>query len=258
MSHVNVMERERNVIINPLKTCQPFGAMFAVTGINKGFPIVHGSQGCSAFVRYGLSRHFREPSEIAVTSLHEDAAVFGGRNNLVKGIENLAVRFKPELIGVITTCSSEIIGDDVYGFAETARENIKTRMGKDSDKIEVIPISTPSFVETHYKGYDNAVKAIVNHLARKNEPNEKINIIPGILNPGDIRELKHLLMLMKLEGIFLTDTSDPFDAPLRPATITKKPFYPKGGTSVEDIRDSANSSGTVSICKYAGFRGTFS
>jgi nitrogenase molybdenum-iron protein beta chain len=251
MSHVNVMERERNVIINPLKTCQPFGAMFAVTGINKGFPIVHGSQGCSAFVRYGLSRHFREPSEIAVTSLHEDAAVFGGRNNLVKGIENLAVRFKPELIGVITTCSSEIIGDDVYGFAETARENIKTRMGKDSDKIEVIPISTPSFVETHYKGYDNAVKAIVNHLARKNEPNEKINIIPGILNPGDIRELKHLLMLMKLEGIFLTDTSDPFDAPLRPATITKKPFYPKGGTSVEEIRDSANSSGTVSICKYA-------
>ena len=251
MSHVNVMERERNVIINPLKTCQPFGAMFAVTGINKGFPIVHGSQGCSAFVRYGFARHFREPSEIAVTSLHEDAAVFGGRNNLVKGIENLAVRFKPELIGVITTCSSEIIGDDVYGFAETARENIKTRMGKDSDKIEVIPISTPSFVETHYKGYDNAVKAIVNHLARKNEPNEKINIIPGILNPGDIRELKHLLMLMKLEGIFLTDTSDPFDAPLRPATITKKPFYPKGGTSVEDIRDSANSSGTVSICKYA-------
>jgi nitrogenase molybdenum-iron protein beta chain len=251
MSHVNIMERERNVIINPLKTCQPFGAMFAVTGINKGFPIVHGSQGCSAFVRYGFARHFREPSEIAVTSLHEDAAVFGGRNNLVKGIENLAVRFKPELIGVITTCSSEIIGDDVYGFAETARENIKTKMGEDSDRIEVIPISTPSFVETHYKGYDNAIKAIVNHLARKNEPNQKVNIIPGILNPGDIRELKHLLMMMELEGIFLTDISDPFDAPLRPSTITKKPFYPKGGTSVEDIRDSANSLGTVSICKYA-------
>jgi nitrogenase molybdenum-iron protein beta chain len=225
--------------------------MFAVTGINKGFPIVHGSQGCSAFVRYGFARHFREPSEIAVTSLHEDAAVFGGRNNLVKGIENLAVRFKPELIGVITTCSSEIIGDDVYGFAETARENIKTKMGEDSDRIEVIPISTPSFVETHYKGYDNAIKAIVNHLARKNEPNQKVNIIPGILNPGDIRELKHLLMMMELEGIFLTDISDPFDAPLRPSTITRKPFYPKGGTSVNDIRDSANSLGTVSICKYA-------
>ena len=130
MSCINVMEKDRNVIINPLKTCQPFGAMFAVTGINKGFPIVHGSQGCSKFVRYGFARHFREPSEIAVTSLHEDAVVFGGRNNLVKGIENLAVRFKPDLIGVITTCSSEIIGDDVFGFADTARENIKNKWVK--------------------------------------------------------------------------------------------------------------------------------
>lgn len=251
MGCVNVMEKDRNVIINPLKTCQPLGAMYAVTGINKGFPIVHGSQGCSTFVRYGFSRHFREPSEIAVTSLHEDAAVFGGRNNLVKGIENLAVRFKPDLIGVITTCSSEIIGDDVYGFADTARANLMDRMGENSKKIEIIPISTPSFVETHYKGYDNAIKAIVNHLARKNEPNEKVNIIPGILNPGDIREMKHLLNIMGIEGIFITDISDPFDAPLRPSAITKKPFYPKGGVSVDEIRDSANSSATISACKYA-------
>jgi nitrogenase molybdenum-iron protein beta chain len=251
MSCVNIIEKERNVVINPLKTCQPFGAMFAVTGINKGFPIVHGSQGCSSFVRYGFARHFREPSEIAVTSLHEDAAVFGGRKNLVAGIENLAVRFKPDLIGVITTCSSEIIGDDVYGFAETARENIRKKMGEDAKKIEVIPISTPSFVDSHYKGYDNSINAIVNHLARNDEPNEKVNIIPGIVNPGDVRELKHLLSMMNLEGIFLTDISDPFDAPLRPSTVATKPFYPKGGVSVDEIRDSANSLGTVSICKYA-------
>jgi nitrogenase molybdenum-iron protein beta chain len=251
MSCVNILEKERNVVINPLKTCQPLGAMFAVTGINKGFPIVHGSQGCSAFVRYGFARHFREPSEIAVTSLHEDAAVFGGRKNLVAGIQNLALRFNPDMIGVITTCSSEIIGDDVYGFADTARENLKEKIGEDSKQIEIVPISTPSFVESHFKGYDNAIKAIVNHLARKEEPNEKINIIPGIINPGDIRELKHLLGMMDLNGIFLTDISDPFDAPLRPSTQTI-PFYPKGGTSVEEIRDSANSLGTVSICKYAG------
>jgi nitrogenase molybdenum-iron protein beta chain len=58
--------------------------------------------------------------------------------------------------------------------------------------------------------------------------------------------------MMNLEGIFLTDISDPFDAPLRPSTVTTKPFYPKGGVSVDEIRDSANSLGTVSICKYAG------
>jgi len=252
MSCVNVIEKDRNVIINPLKTCQPLGAMFAVNGINKGFPIVHGSQGCSAFVRYGFARHFREPSEIAVTALHEDAAVFGGRSNLVAGIENLALRFNPDIIGVITTCSSEIIGDDVYGFADTARGNLKEKLGEDADKIEIIPINTPSFVESHYKGYDNAINALVNHLARKDEPNEKLNIIPGIINPGDIRELKHILALMDTEGIFLTDISDPFDAPLRPSKTKEIPYYPKGGTTIEELRDSANSLGTVSICKYAG------
>ena len=78
----------------------------------------------------------------------------------VSGIENLAVRFKPDLIGVITTCSSEIIGDDVYGFVKAAKDEMNEKMGEKADEVELVPISTPSFVEDHYKGYDNAIKAI--------------------------------------------------------------------------------------------------
>ncbi|HML06264.1 MAG TPA: nitrogenase component 1, partial [Methanobacterium sp.] len=250
---VNIIEKERNAIINPLKTCQPLGAMWAVTGISRAVPLVHGSQGCSSFVRYNLSRHFREPSEIAVTSLHEDAAVFGGRRNLIEGIQNVAERLNPDLIGVITTCSSEIIGDDIIGFIKTAKGELKEKIGEErTEKIKIVPINTPSFVETHLKGYDNAVKALADHVAEPSEPNEKINIIPGMVNPGDIREIKHILGLMDLEGIILTDISDPFDSPLRPSATEYKPYYPKGGTSVDEIVDSANSSGTISLTKYAG------
>ncbi len=250
---VNVLEKERHTVINPLKTCQPLGAMYAVTGIRRSVPLVHGSQGCSSFVRYSLSRHFREPSEIAVTSLHEDAAVFGGRRNLVEGLQNVAIRFTPEFIGVITTCSSEIIGDDVVGFIKTAKEELKGKMGeKEVEKIKIVPISTPSFVETHLKGYDNAIKALADHVAEPGEPNEKINIIPGMVNPGDVREIKHILSLMDLDGIILTDISDPFDSPLRPSSAELKPYYPKGGTTTDEIVDSANSMGTISLTKYAG------
>ena len=250
---VNIIEKERNAIINPLKTCQPLGAMYAVTGIRRAVPLVHGSQGCSTFVRYSLSRHFREPSEIAVTSLHEDAAVFGGRKNLVEGLQNVAIRLKPSLIGVITTCSSEIIGDDILGFIKTAKNELKEKIGEEeTEKIKIVPISTPSFVETHLKGYDNAVKALADHVAEPSKPNEKINIIPGMVNPGDIREIKHILSLMDIEGIVLTDISDPFDSPLRPSAAEFKPYYPKGGTTVEEIVDSANSLGTISLTKYAG------
>jgi len=254
MSCVNVMKRDRTAVINPLVTCQPMGAMYAISGITHGLPLVHGSQGCSTFVRYSFSRHFREPSEIAVTSLHEDAAVFGGRKNLISGIGNLATRFKPSVIGAISTCSSEIIGDDMEGFIKIAREELKQKMGAtEAGKIKIVPISTPSFIETHFKGYDNAIKALVNNLAEDpTDPNGKINIIPGIVNPGDIREIKHILSLMGVEGIVLTDISDPFDSPLRPSVTETKPFYPKGGTAVEEIFDSSNSLGTISLCGYAG------
>jgi len=57
---------------------------------------------------------------------------------------------------------------------------------------------------------------------------------------------------MGAEGIILTDISDPFDSPLRPSTTEIKPFYPKGGTSVEEIADTPNSLGTISLCGYAG------
>jgi nitrogenase molybdenum-iron protein beta chain len=253
MSSINILEKERTAVINPLKTCQPLGAMWAVTGIKRAVPLVHGSQGCSAFVRYSLSRHFREPSEIAVTSLHEDAAVFGGRRNLVEGIQNVAIRLDPSMIGVITTCSSEIIGDDIIGFIGAAKEDLKKKLGeKEAEKVKIVPIITPSFVETHLKGYDNTIKALADYVAEPSEPNEKVNIIPGMVNPGDIREIKHILDLMDTEGIILTDISDPFDSPLRPSAAELKPYYPKGGTTVEEIEDSANSMGTISLCKYAG------
>ncbi|ABR53975.1 Nitrogenase [Methanococcus vannielii SB] len=253
MSNLNVINKNRTAVINPLVTCQPLGAMFAVSGIKRGLPLVHGSQGCSTFVRYGFARHFREPADIAVTSLHEDAAVFGGRKNLISGIGNLAARFKPDVMGVVTTCSSEIIGDDVGGFIKMAKDEIVKKMGVTAaEKIKIVQINTPSFVEQHYKGYDNAIKAIVDTLAEpKDEQNEKINIVPGIVNPGDIREIKHLLSLMKTEGIMLTDTSDPFDSPLRPSKAEKNPYYQKGGTPLEEIKDSANSLGTISLCSYA-------
>ena len=107
-------------------------------------------------------------------------------------------------------------------------------------------------METHLKGYDNAIKALADHVAEPSEKTEKINIIPGMVNPGDVREIKHILRLMDLEGIILTDISDPFDSPLRPSATEYKPYYPKGGTTVDEIVDSANSVGTISLTKYAG------
>ncbi len=231
----------RSVAINPPKMCQPMGAILAYMGVHGCVPLVHGSQGCSTYPRYNIARHFRESAEVAVSSLSEDAAVYGGAKNLTEAIKNIKSRLSPEAIGICTTCMSETIGDDVKLIAKKALTD---------DTMKIFPASTPSYVGTHLTGYDNALRTLVEMLAVKGEPNNKVNIITGIINPGDIREIKNMLRIMNVGSIFLSDISDTLDSPILPGG--HKPLLPEGGTKLSDVADSANSLGTVAICRTAG------
>lgn len=243
---------QRAVVINPAKICQPIGAMYATLGINQAVPLVQGSQGCSTYVRYQFNRHFREPVNIAVTSFHEDAAVFGGRKNLIEGLYNLVLRYRPRVIGVVTTCSSETIGDDIETFVKEARKEIGRGLGEDIlAQVSIVPIHTPSYAGSHVKGYDTASKAYLEYLAAPGQPNGRLNIIPGIINPGDIEEIKHLVREMGVDPLVIFDISDTLNAPMR----LPKPLYPEGGTTAEELKDCANSQGTVALCRHAGGSG---
>lgn len=236
----------RSVTINPPKMCQPMGAILAYMGVHGCVPLVHGSQGCSTYPRYNIARHFRESAEVAVSSLAEDAAVYGGAKNLTEAIKNIRSRLNPAAIGICTTCMSETIGDDVKLIAKKALVD---------DKMRIFPASTPSYVGTHITGYDNALRTLVETLAIKSKPNNKINIITGIINPGDIREIKNMLRLMNVQSIFLSDISETLDSPILPGGY--KPPLPEGGTPLSDIADSANSLGTIAICRTAGSAATY-
>ena len=111
-----VINRQRSVAINAPRMCQPIGAIWATLGIHGSVPLIHGSQGCSTYPRNLMSRHFREPIEVAITSLHEKATIFGGAINLKLALSNIIARQHPELITVITTCLSETTGDDIHGI----------------------------------------------------------------------------------------------------------------------------------------------
>jgi nitrogenase molybdenum-iron protein beta chain len=227
--------------------CQPIGAIWATLGVHGSVPLVHGSQGCATYPRNLLGRHFREPVEVAITSLHEKATIFGGASNLKQALGNIIQRQEPELITVITTCLSETTGDDIHGITKAFRAE-QPELAK---RTKIVTINTPSYVGTHVLGYDNAVKAMVSQLGTKTVPNNKINVITGIINPGDVLELKHMLELLGVEAIYLTDISKTLNAPL----CLPKPHYPPGGTTVAEIADSANSLGTMVVCKHEGQAG---
>lgn len=242
---MTVITHQRSVSINAPKMCQPIGAIWASLGLHGSVPLIHGSQGCSTYPRNLMARHFREPVEVAITSLHEKATIFGGAANLKQALANIIERKHPEVITVITTCLSETTGDDIHGIVKAFRAENKQL----AEKAKIVTINTPSYIGNHVYGYENAIKALVTQLAtEKTRPNGKINVIPGMINPGDVLEIKHLLELMGVNAIYLTDISQTLNAPLR----LPKPEFPRGGTTVKEVADTANSLGTIAICKREG------
>lgn len=241
--------REKNLArealsVNPAKACQPLGAVFVAAGFDKTLSFVHGSQGCVAYYRSHLSRHFKEPSSVVSSSMTEDAAVFGGLNNMVDGLENAYTLYQPEMIAVSTTCMAEVIGDDLHAFITTAKNK-----GSVPQEFDVPFAHTPAFVGSHITGYDNMLKGILEHFWAKRErtPGSKINLIPGFdgFAVGNNRELKRMLDLMGVEYTFLSDVSDQFDTP---SDGQFRMFA--GGTSIEATKAAQDAQATLSIQEY--------
>jgi len=226
--------------INPAKTCQPIGAMYAALGIHGCLPHSHGSQGCCAYHRMHLSRHFRDPVLASSSCFTEGASVFGGAANLKTSIKNVFAIYNPEIMAVHTTCLSETIGDDLPNIIKTA----EIPEGK-----VVIHVNTPSYQGSHITGFSGMVKAMVSYLAQAEgaEKKNQLNVIPGFVNPGDMREIRRIVGLLGVKTIMFPDTSDVLDSPL----TSKYEMYPKGGATVAEIRDSANSSATLALGAWA-------
>ncbi|MBK5947695.1 nitrogenase molybdenum-iron protein subunit beta [Rhodobacter veldkampii DSM 11550] len=241
--------REKNLArealtINPAKACQPLGAVFAAAGYEGTMSFVHGSQGCVAYYRSHLARHFKEPSSAVSSSMTEDAAVFGGLTNMVEGLANTYALYNPKMIAVSTTCMAEVIGDDLNSFIIKAKE--KESVPEDFP----VPFAhTPAFVGSHVDGYDNMQKGILTPFWKDAEraPGDGINIIPGFdgYAVGNIRELKRMLGLMGVQATVLSDVSDVYDTP----SDGEFRMY-SGGTTQDEIKDALNAKATISMQEY--------
>jgi nitrogenase molybdenum-iron protein beta chain len=241
--------REKNlareaVTVNPAKACQPLGAVFAAAGYAKTMSFVHGSQGCVAYYRSHLARHFKEPVSAVSSSMTEDAAVFGGLNNMVDGLANTHALYQPEMIAISTTCMAEVIGDDLTSFVAAAKAK-----GSVPEDYDLPHAHTPAFVGSHVDGYDNMQKAILEHFWKDQErtPGDGINIVPGFdgFAVGNIRELRRMLGLMGIEATVLSDVSDVYDTP----ADGDFQMY-AGGTTRDEVKAALDAKATLSMQHY--------
>lgn len=210
---------------NACKLCTPLGACLVFKGVRGAMPFLHGSQGCSTYIRRYLISHFREPLDIAASNFSEDTAVFGGRENLITGFRNVVRQYHPELIGLATTCLSETIGEDVPALVEDCREAMP-------GLPPVVHVSTPSYRGSHADGFHAAVAALVAQLAEPVPRHDAVALFPGLLSAADLRHLRELATAFGIGTILLPDYSETLDGP----TWAGYEPLPPGGTPIDAIR----------------------
>lgn len=220
---------------NACKLCSPLGASIAYKGFEGCVPLIHGSQGCATYIRRYLISHYKEPIDIASSNFTEDATIFGGDENFKVAILNIINSYKPQIIGIASTCLSETIGDDVNLFLHHFLSN------NQDVTCDFVLASTPSYQGTHIDGFHEAVAAVVRKFAKSDFTQHHINLFPGFVSTEDLRMLKEITADFGIDSVLLPDYSETLDNPVWDT------YYriPKGGTSIEAIRRSGSAKASI-------------
>ena len=222
---------------NACKLCTPLGACLAFKGIEGAVPYLHGSQGCATYMRRYIISHYNEPIDIASSSLSEKHAVYGGGPNLKLGLTNVAAKYRPQLIGIATTCLTETIGDDVRMYLHQYAEDTKGSVGLPT----LVHVATPSYAGTHMEGFHAAIRAVVAQLSEGGPLTGAINLLPGFVSSADYRLLRQIMADFGLDGSMLPDLSETMDGP---ALVTYEKIQ-GGGTPLAAIRAMGRSRATI-------------
>lgn len=161
----------------PRTTCKLFGAIKALGTIRHSVILVHGPKGCVYHINYILGMRGDRPSEIYTTALDEHDVIFGAEPKLQEAVRFLDRTLRPELLFVLSCCSSEIIGEDVGSAVRDTRTRART-----------IAITAGGFEGDYHAGYSETLCQLVRELAQQPAAPDPlaVNLI-GVLRAGPDR-----------------------------------------------------------------------
>jgi nitrogenase molybdenum-iron protein NifN len=236
-----VVSAKKACTVNPLKMSAPIGAALAFLGMDRALPLLHGSQGCTAFGLVLFVRHFRETIPLQTTAMNEVTTILGGLDNIEQALLNIRKRAEPALIGLCTTGITEAKGDDVAGYLKLIRERRPELAG-----TEVVCVSTPDFAGGFADGWAKAVQAMIETLVEPTPVRTpwQVNILAGChLTPGDLEEIRDTVESFGLTPIILPDLAGSLDGHI-PETFLP---HTLGGTTLPELRRMGASALTIGI-----------
>lgn len=235
-----VTHPKKSVAVNPIKMSQPLGAALAFLGLHGTMPLFHGSQGCTAFAKVILVRHFREAIPLSTTAMTEVTTILGGEDNIEQAILTLLEKSKPEIIGLCTTGLTETRGEDMEGILRLIRKR-----HPELDSLPIVFISTPDFKGSLQDGFAGAVESIIKEIpvAGERVKNQVTLLAGSLLSPGDVQEIKSIFSDFGLTSIVVPDLSGSLDGHLSDgySAVTS------GGTTLAQLRQVGSSAFTIAI-----------
>lgn len=243
-----ILKRNKALSVSPLKASQPIGGSLATLGFNRAMPMLHGSQGCTAFAKVFFVRHFREPIPLQSTAMDQSSSVLGADENVVVGIKTIAEKSRPALITILTTGLAETQGADVHRNVREFRA-----AHPEFDDVAVVAVNTPDFTGSVETGYAATLTEIIRTLVpdakeagtlpgwRKRQVNV---LVSYMLTPGDLEALRDIFEQFQLRPVFVPDLSDSLDG-----CLTEDDFSPVtiGGTPLSEMATLGHAKATVVI-----------
>lgn len=227
--------------VNPLKMSQPIGGALAFLGVANCMPVLHGSQGCTAFGLVLFVRHFREAIPLQTTAMNEVTTIMGGMDNIEQALLNICKRAKPEIIGLCTTGLTETKGEDIHGDLKLIRSR-----HPELAELPIVFVDTPDYKDAFQDGWSRTVSRIVEEIVVKTSeviPGQVNLLVGSHLTAADIEELVETIQAFGLSPVVLPDLSGSLDGHIpeqfSPTTI--------GGTTVDQIRSMGGSLATIAI-----------
>lgn len=150
-----------NFIERPRYTCSLGGAAVTANALPDCVPILHAPSGCAGNFAWAQSggAGLQVPGRcgclsIPSSNLQESEVVFGGVDRLQEQIQNTLHVVSGGLFAVLTSCVTEIIGDDVDAVVRQFREA----------GTPIIWAASGGFKGNSYRGYDLVLESLFRHF----------------------------------------------------------------------------------------------
>lgn len=155
-----IRQRPRNCLDNPMSGCYILSPLYVLAYLKDTAVIVHGPTGCVKHL-YDFVNLFHPNKKVFSTNMDEKDVLMGGEEKLKNCIREVYNKYKPNMMGVVETCSSSIIGEDTEGICQT----MENEFG-----IPVIAFHASGFKHRNWNlGADEAFNKLIDRMEKSSE-----------------------------------------------------------------------------------------